>query len=47
MQWMRLMMVCCAMAGKRKETLAVRVRIMKALTVKTETVTMFGKVDRI
>jgi hypothetical protein len=47
MQRMRLMMICCGMAGKRKEMLELRVRKMKALTVKTETVTLVGKVNRI
>jgi hypothetical protein len=44
---MRLMMICCGMAGKRKGMLELRVRKMKALTVKTETVILVGKVDGI
>jgi predicted RNA polymerase sigma factor len=35
-QWMRLMMICCGMARKRKGMIAVRVRKMKTLTMKTE-----------
>jgi hypothetical protein len=35
--------ICCGMAGKRMGTLAMSVRKTKALTVKTETVTMIGK----
>jgi len=47
MQWMRLMMICYGMARKKKGMIAVRVRKMKTLTVKTVTVTLVGKVDRI
>jgi hypothetical protein len=35
--------ICCGMAVKRMGMLAVSVRKMKALTVKTETVTLIGK----
>jgi hypothetical protein len=37
------MMICCGMAGKRVGMLGVSVRNIKALTVKMETVTLFGK----
>jgi len=47
MQWMRLKMICCGMELKRMGMLGVSVRKMKALTVKMETVTMVGKLDRI
>jgi hypothetical protein len=36
------MMICCGMAGKRLGILGVGVRKVKALTVKMETVTLFG-----
>jgi hypothetical protein len=42
-EWMRLTVVCCGMAVKRKGMLAASVRKMKALTVKMETVTLIGK----
>jgi len=35
--------VCCGMTVKRMEMLGVSVRKVKALTVKTETVTLIGK----
>jgi hypothetical protein len=35
------------MAGKRKGVLAVRVRKMKVLALKTETVTLVGEIDGI
>jgi len=40
-------MICCGMAVRRLRMLGVSVRKMKALTVKMETVTLIGKVDRI
>jgi len=43
MQWMRLMRKCCGMAAKRVGMLGVRVRKVKTLTVKMETVTLIGK----
>jgi hypothetical protein len=43
LHWMRLM-VCCAVAVKR---LGVSVRKFKALTVKMDTVTLIGNVNRI
>jgi hypothetical protein len=42
-----LMIVCCGMALKRVGMLGLSVREMKVLTVKMETVTLIGKVDRI
>jgi hypothetical protein len=40
---MRLMVICCGMAVKRMGMLRVSVRRMKAMIVKTETVTLIGK----
>jgi len=37
------MVVCCGMAVERMEMLGFSVRMMKALTVKMETVTLIGK----
>jgi len=37
------MMICCGMAVKRVGMLGVRVRQIKALTLKVETVTLIGK----
>jgi len=42
-QWMRLMVVCFGMAVERMGFLGFSVRMMKALTVKMETVTLIGK----
>jgi len=42
MQWTGLM-ICCGMTVKRMGMLGVSMRKMKALTVKIETVTLFGK----
>jgi len=36
------MMICCGMAVKKTGMLRVRMRKMKALTVKMETVTLIG-----
>ena len=36
-------MICCGMAVKRLEMLGVRVRKMKTMTMKMETVTLNGK----
>jgi len=46
-QRMRLMMihVCCGMAEKRKWMLAVRVRKMKVLAMKTESVPLVGEIE--
>ena len=41
-QWMGLMVMCCGMAVKRMGMLGVSVRKVKALSVKTETVTLIG-----
>jgi hypothetical protein len=43
MQWTGLMMIYCGMAGKRVGSRGVSVRKMKALTVKIEIATLFGK----
>jgi hypothetical protein len=43
MPQMGLKMVCCGMAVKRMGMLGVRVRKVKALAVKMETVTLTGK----
>jgi hypothetical protein len=43
MQWIRLMVICCGMAVKRKGRLGVGVWKIKALTVKMEPVTLIGK----
>jgi hypothetical protein len=43
---MGLMMICCGMTVRRMEMLDVSVRKMKASTVKMQTVTVIGKVDR-
>jgi hypothetical protein len=40
---MKLMVVCCGMAVERIGMLGFSVRMMKALTVKMETVTLFDK----
>jgi len=42
-QWMILMMIGCGMAVKRKGMLGASMQKMKALTMKTETVTLIGK----
>jgi hypothetical protein len=43
MQWKRLMVTCCGVAVKWVGMLGVSVREMKALTVKVETASVFGK----
>jgi hypothetical protein len=40
-QWMRV--ICCGIAVKRKGILGMRMRQMKGMTVKMETVTLTGK----
>lgn len=40
---MGLMMKCCGMTFKRMGMLGVCVRMMKALTLKVETLTLIGK----
>ena len=42
MQWMRLKMIGCGMAVKRRGMLRMSVGKMKTLTVKMETVTLIG-----
>jgi hypothetical protein len=43
MERLRMMTIYCGMAVKRKGTLRVNVRKIKALAVKMETVTLIGK----
>ena len=47
MQWTGMMKICCGMAMNRMGMLEVIGKKMKALTVKIETVTLIGKVQRI